>query len=301
MGRRRGAKRNVHEILSLTEPLHHKVNDTADQKLGKAEVLDHLREFETYYSHIVTALARMQTIAEKSGRPGGIQLRMGKGIPLEMVAVNRRDLPRHLSRPGSGFTTRQRKDDRLLERQLYEPLREYLEELGQYQLVENRAQLRHGKKFENADLVAVTFSSLSYHAGIFPKLTGIEVKRSFPTVKDVQQAAAYLRYCQSAYLCFFDCEYTGKNLDDMMTRLRDEGIWDALGTSDIGLIVGFCAQKHSPRYHFHVLKEAPEQTLDPNVVEQGIDPLLGEDSKAELRNALQQQMVKLIARVHDLH
>jgi len=120
-------------------------------------------------------------------------------------------------------------------------------------------------------------------------------------VKDIQQAAAYLRYCQSTYLCFFDCEYIGKNLNDMLARLRDEGIWDALSTSGVGLIVGFCAQRHSTRYHFHILKEAPEQILDPNVVEQGIHLLLGGHSKAELRNALQQQMVKLIAQVHDLH
>lgn len=290
----------IKKILSSTERLYDKLKKTETQRLNKEEILSHLKGLAPYYSYVVTALALIKKITKKSGRVGGIELRTGKAIQQEILDSNRKKLQRYFSQLDIDFREKRPKRNKKLEVSLYEPLKEYLEESGQYELVENRAKKRAGSKWENADLVAVTFSLLSYHAGIFPKLTGIEAKINFPTITDIQQAATYLRYCQSSYLCFFDPEYTGKNFEDLMTQLRDEGIWDALTTFGIGLIVAFHAQERSDKYRFHIIKEAPEQILDPNVVEQGIDLLLGDSSKAELKSALRKQMVKLMHDIKDL-
>ncbi len=137
MDRRRGVKKNVHETPFLTEPPWR--GDSAEGRKPGARVLNHLREFEVHCGHIVAALARMHKITENSGHADAAELRAGKSAPLETVNHRGRN-PRLLSSDaGTDLTRRQRKDDRLLERELYEPLKEYLKELGQYQLVENRA------------------------------------------------------------------------------------------------------------------------------------------------------------------
>jgi hypothetical protein len=284
----------IKNIQAATEKLYEKLKKSESQRLNKEEILLYLKEFAPYYSYVVTALALIKKITKKSGRVGGIELRTGKGIQQEILESNRNKLQHYFSQLDIDFKDKHSKKNKTSESQLYATLREYLEESGQYEIVENRANKRTGNKWENVDLVAVSFSSLSYHAGIFPKLTGIEAKIDFPGITDIQQAATYLRYCQASYLCYYDPEYTGKNFDDLMTRLRDEGIWDALTTFDIGLIVAFHPQGKSVKYRFHIIKEAPEQILDPNVVEQGIDLLLSGPSKAELVAALKKQLVKLL-------
>jgi hypothetical protein len=293
-------RKDVKAIVLLTEELYGKLKSTESQRLTKEEVLAFLGGSSPYYSHVVTALAQIKKITKKSGRAGGIELRTGKGIQQEILEGNRKQLQRYFSSLSIDFAASKPKENKKLERDLYEPLKAYLEESGQYELVENRAQFRVGHKWENVDLVAVAFSSLSYHAGIFPKLTGIEVKTKFPGITDIQQAASYLRYCQSSYLCFFDREYNGKNFEALMTRLRDEGIWDAVSTFSVGLIVAFWPTKRAREYRFHIIREAPDEALDPNVVEQGIDLLLAEASKNELTVALRKQIVRLMHDVKDL-
>lgn len=286
----------IKNILLVTEKLYEKLKKSESQRLNKEEILLYLKGFSPYYSYVVTALALIKKITKKSGRVGGIELRTGQGIQQEILDSNRKKLHKYFSQLGIVFREKHTKKSKTLESSLYKPLKEYLEESGQYEIVEDRANKRPGKKWENVDLVAVSFSLLSYHAGIFPKLTGIEAKINFPTITDIQQSATYLRYCQSSYLCYFDPEYTGKKFEDLMTRLRDEGLWDALTTFNIGLIVAFHPQGKSVKYRFHIIKEAPEQILDPNVVEQGIDLLLSNQSKAELVTALKKQLVKFITR-----
>lgn len=281
--------------MLVTTNLYEELKKSENQNLNKEEVLLILGGYAPYYSHIVTGLAMVKKITKKPGRTGGIELRTGKAIQQDLVSANKKQLTNYFSNLRINFVEKKKRPSQT-EKPIYEPLKEYLEESGQYKLVENRAALRKGSKWENADLVAIGYNNLSYHAGVFPKLTGIEVKVDFPTVTDIQQAASYLRYCQSVYLCFFDREYMGKNFEELMNRLRDEGVWDLVTTFQIGLIVAFYAQRRSKKYRFHIVKEAPDNPLDPNIVEEGIDRLLSEGSKAELRKVLQQQILKLIGR-----
>jgi hypothetical protein len=287
---------NSDKMLEKATEVYEELKRSDHSSLTKEEVLSVLGdEYIPYYSYIVTGLASIKKIRKKTGRTGGIELNTGKAIQDQITDSNQRTLGKYFSGLGVNFSSTKNGEKSSLESSLYEPLKEYLEEMGIYNLVENRANLRSGNKWENADLVAAKYTQLTYHVGIFPKLTCIEVKSVFPSITDIQQTASYLRYCNSAYLCFFDREFTGKNYDDLTTKVRDEGVWDLASTFEIGLIVAYHPQERSKKTRFLLLKEAPDTSLDPTAIEEGIDLLVSDFGKKELTEALNKQIVKFLS------
>jgi hypothetical protein len=269
-----------------------KNNDT----LSKQQVIDILgSKYSDYYSVIVSGLAYIEKITKKSGRTGGIQFKPDKAKQRKLVARNLRDLATYFDEAEIEVSTIrsasvEENDER--ESDLYEPLKKYLETTGLFSIVEIYGDNRGGGgKWKNPDLIALNYStSLRYHAGIFPKLTAIEVKYQWPAIRDIQQTASYLRFCHSAYLCLHDQTYTGKNIDSLTTRLRDEEIWEWATINHIGLIVAYSKQKRSPNYDFQIIKEAPETFVDSETIEQGIDTYFSEDTKKQLADAVRVQI-----------
>ena len=77
--------------------------------------------------------------------------------------------------------------------------------------------------------------------------------------------------------------------------MRDEGIWDLASTFSIGLIVAYHPQERSKKTRFLSLKEAPDNSLDPTSIEEGIDFLVSVSGKKELADALNKQIVKFLS------
>lgn len=285
-------------LVNKSKELYTKLSESDYHTLTKPEILKILGEdYTSYYSYIVSALAFIGKITKRSGRTGGIELYSGKGVQKQLVKDNIKKLTSYFGRADLGLEVKESKKEQIKEskkeKELYAPLEDYLKESGMFDLVEVKAESREGGKWENVDIICVKFNKLIYHLGIYPKLTGIEVKREFPNIKHIQQTASYLRYCHSAYLCFHDSQYRGKDVDVLLTKLRDEEIWDLSNVFNIGLIVAYKAQVKSDKFRFQLIKEAPDTSLDPTSVEEGIKILLSNEAKAELSKALKDQL-KLI-------
>ncbi|MBW8049442.1 MAG: hypothetical protein FVQ77_03700 [Cytophagales bacterium] len=253
------------------------------------------KDFEPYYSYIVSAIAHIGKITKRSGRTGGIEWRYVQGIQGDLVQDNIKKLERYFKeldleqpQPNRKILKQERANE--LEKDIYPALKAYLEDTGMFDLVEIKGDKRAGRKWENMDIICVKYNKLIYHFGIYPKLTAVEVKREFPNITHIQQAASYLRFCNSSYLCYYDSYYKGKNVDEHLTKLRDLEIWDISNVFNIGLIVAYKAKERAQKFRFQLIKEAPDITTDPTAIEAGIKEFLSDKAKTQLKQVLNEQL-----------
>ncbi|EPG66116.1 hypothetical protein [Leptospira wolffii] len=254
--------------------------------LTKEEILDIINDPDSY-SYVITALEESGRVEKKVRRTGGIDIKRGQGLSITegLNAANITKIKNYLKQYDFEASTL-----KLKENELYKPLNDFLLSLERYTIVENRSEKITGKKWENADLVAVTTYQLLFHAGLFPKLTAFEVKPTYPNITHIQQTASYLRYCQESYLCFFDSQYRGKLVQDLISKLTDDGILDLVSSFEIGLIVAYRPQSQGKTIQFQILREAPTLDLHPLHVEQGMKLLLSEDNINRLKKDTQTQI-----------
>lgn len=282
-------------LVEKAEVVFNALLKTESKILTKIQILQILdKDFHPYYSYLVSALASIGKIIRKAGRTGGIELRTVQGMKPELVEDNYKKLEDYFKsieiiKPITEVKETLSDAGIKAEKDLYPSLKAYLEKLGMFDRVEINAQTRTGGKWENVDLVCVKIHTLKYHFGIYPKLTGIEVKREFPNITHIQQTASSLRYCHSAYLCFYDADYRGKDVDILLQKLRDEEIWELSNVFTIGLLVAYKPQAKSTNIRYQLIKEAPETPLDFTSVEDGIDLLLSAEAKNELIKKLREQ------------
>ena len=144
-------------------------------------------------------------------------------------------------------------------------------------------------KWSNVDLIAVKYyKNILFHFDINPKLTSFEVKKGIPDIQAIQQAASYLKFSVSSYICFFDENFT--NSETTINNLKVNKIWDRIKDYGLGVIVAYSATYKSTKPYFLILREAPEISIDIKDTEYGIDIYLSSEAKWELSNALVDQM-----------
>ena len=180
------------------------------------------------------------------------------------------------------------------ERELYKPLQEYLVRTGLFEVVDVAAKLQ-GTKWQNADLVGINYLSDSrYHAEIEIRVTAFEVKRTFPSVQSIQQTSSYLTFANAAYLCYVDEQFRGNGMDDVVSRLRDEGLWDQIEQVDIGVIVIYYPQEKSQNPRFQTVRYVPLAQRSLGQIEQGIDLWATDETKTRLRRVVSMQQAKAL-------
>jgi|GEM_PF-2057377 len=285
----------------LTEVVLHileSLKASSTNSLSRQEILELVpKEYEQFYSNIVQSLADMKLVVRNRGYYGGVTLLVNdeqiSSIPESTIkrkvrsilteSINVQKVEREVSE----------EESERLEREMYGPLKDYLEKSGLYELVVANPKLRGGG-WANADLAAVSFErELKYHSHIDLRLTAFEVKRTFPKVKDLQQTASYLVYSHAAYLCYYDAHFKGSNIDGAVQRLRDEGIWDLAEIFGIGLIVAYNAQKGKSKFYFQTVRHVPWKDSSPKQIEAGMDLWLDDAEEDAIRAALRRHIQRV--------
>ncbi len=230
------ANSNMKETLvQATEKIYSEIAYRPSSSLTKQEIKEILgNKLDSFYTNVVQALVDTGQFIRVRGYYGGVKLN-----PL----LDQSNLPDWLNVKNGieqsfddiSFETPieatksedvEREDKK--ERQLYEPLQQYLVRTGLFEVVDVAAKLQ-GTKWQNADLVGINYLSDSrYHAEIEIRVTAFEVKRTFPSVQSIQQTSSYLTFANAAYLCYVDEQFRGNGMDDVVSRLRDEGLWDQI-------------------------------------------------------------------------
>ena len=218
----------------------------------KKEITKILSEkYKGFSDLIIEGIVSLKKVKSKQGAGGGIEYIQEKYIKRKLTANDEKQLINFFDSKVSEIQLEEKdkendsKNIKKIEKDLYEPLRKYLENSGNYNIVHSCGDERRGDgKWSNPDLIAVKYWKESkYHFGIFPKLTGFEVKFEYPTIEHIQQTASYLRLCHCAYLCFYVETFTKTNHDDLIKELRKNKFWDWANRYGIGLIVAFYPTK----------------------------------------------------------
>ena len=266
-----------------------------DDQLTKQQVLEIVgQKNENYYGIIIDALAEIGKITKVQGRSGGIQYRAVQKQTRTITTSNMKKLDAIFSSDdieipaiGSDEDEEAYTNDKA-EQDIYLPLKTYLESLGYYKHVEIFGDARGGKgKWKNPDIVALQYSNnYKYHIGLFSQIYSFEVKKQWPSIRDIQQAASYFRYCHASYLCFFDESYKGSDVNKIIQKIKNEEIWDWAIATNIGLIVCFKKQDRSLEYAFQTILESKIQIVEYDIVEQSIDTYFNHETKEELRKRI---------------
>lgn len=188
-----------------------------------------------------------------------------------------------------GILINQRTDG---EKVIYDRLKKYLASHPNLDLsiVENGANDRTGGVWQNLDLIAVRYSeSMRFHFGINPKLFGFEVKRDFPGIQEIQQTASNNRFCVASYICFFHRTYRGTGIDHIITELKDRGMWAWIKKYELGVIVAYCPNLNGVNIAFQTIREAPENSIDPEITDKAIETYFSKDTQQKLSRALFRQ------------
>ncbi|MBW0434910.1 hypothetical protein HGB47_14925 [Leptospira yasudae] len=293
--------KDIKEILiEKTNEVYTELLSKENQILSKSEIIKILgTDLENYYTYLIQGLAELKKVTRNQGYHGGISVNYGiKGLRQELNQANLNSLSQYFKKLDLDITEDVEKpispkQEEKLEESFYLPLKDYLERTGLYEIVDINPK-KQGGKWENADLALISYETdLRYHGSIDLKVTAVEVKRGFPTVENIQQAAAYHLYSNGSYICYFDDKFKGTNIDLVISRLRDEGIWSLINSFDIGVIVSYKPTSKSENVQFQTVKEAPYRKNDLLNVERGIELWLSDDSKKVIRTALAKQHNKV--------
>ena len=276
-----------------------------DDRLTKQQILEVIGpNHDGSYGVVVDALANIGKITKISGRAGGIRYSPAKARQRRLTQSNLNQLRKFLSDsdlevpevPAEDTQDNETIQYQRSEETLYSPLQQYLLEGGEYDFVEEYGDTRGGGgTWKNPDLIALSYSAnLKYHAGLNPKVTAIEVKYHWPTIKDLQQTASYLRFCHRTYICFYDSTYKGSDVNRIITKLKNEEIWEWSDLYGCGIIVAFRRQHRSTDFAFQTVREAPHTMVDPDTLEQGIDTYFSESTTKALTEAMRKHIKSLI-------
>lgn len=268
-------------------------------KLSKDELTIIIgRDFSSYRYALIDALVSTGRVSKRAGRGGGIEYRSAQGQS-EILSDNalgkmRKTLSDYAEEEAEEAKERPKKVKEIGS-DYYQKLQQYLLESGKYKAVEIVGSKRSGGKWENVDLVAINYSDiLRFHVGVFPVLTAFEVKGEYPRIEHIAQAGNYLRFFHCSYLCFYAQQFSGKNIDDLITRLQEDKLWEAAEFYRIGLMVTYYPRDDSKKLRFQVLREAPQTDLDAVTAEDMISEL-AEENQRLLTQALKNQIAKLIS------
>ncbi|TGL55278.1 hypothetical protein EHQ61_00785 [Leptospira wolffii] len=287
-------------LIEKTKEIYNSLLTSENQTLTKSQILDLLgTDLQSYYTYIIQGLTELKKVTRNQGYHGGISVNYGiKGLRQELNVANLNNLSLYYKKLDIEVTEDVEKpvsikQEEKLEESFYPHLKDYLERTGLYEIVDINPK-KQGGKWENADLALVSYESdLRFHGSIDLRLTAVEVKRGFPTVENIQQAAAYLLYANRSYICYFDDRFKGTNVDLVVSRLRDEGVWSLINSFGLGIIVSYKPTIKSEIPQFQTIKEAPYKNIDLLNIERGIELWINEESKLIIRKALARQHSKV--------
>ena len=294
------AKKEIPQtLLEKAQDVYARLLTSEGESLSRAAILEILGdEYSAYYTFVVQGLAEIKKVVRKRGAGGGVTVNQGvQGLVKELRTDNIKSLTRYFKEAPLQVTIAEApastpKQEQKLESEFYKPLQDYLERSGLYEHVCINGSLA-GSKWENADLAAVSYENeLKFHPSIGMRLTAFEVKRGFPTIENIQQAAAYLLFAHSSYIVYYDDRFRGTNIDIPVARLRDEGLWDLITTFGLGTIVSYRAQEKGTNLYFQMIREAPIQQPQLLMIEKGIELWLNKETKKAIRTTLARQMQK---------
>ena len=294
------AKKEITQtLLEKAQAVYTKLLISEGESLSKSDILDILGdEYSSYYTFVVQGLAEIKKVISNRGAGGRVTVNQGiQGLVKELRADNIKSLTKYFKDAPLQVTIAEDpastpKQEKKLEAEFYKPLQDYLERSGLYEHICINVGLA-GTKWENADLAAISFENeLKYHPSIGMRLIAFEVKRGFPSIENIQQAAAYLLFAHSSYIVYYDDRFRGTNIDIPVARLRDEGIWDLITTFGLGTIVSYRAQAKGSNLYFQTVREAPAHKPQLLMVEKGVDLWLSTEAKKTVRTVLARQMQK---------
>lgn len=290
----------IEQLVTVTAEVYQQLTKTKDGSLSRQQIVDTIgKDLQPYYTNLVQGLADLKLVVRNRGFYGGISLPGTEAEPdTELSEDHKESLRQLFSDTKLEPTTKLKKagsdeEEEKLEKEFYYPLKDYLEKSGLYELVVVNPKIA-GSKWENADLATVSLErDLRYHSHIDLRITAVEVKRQFPTAEHLQQAASYLVYAHASYLCYFDSQFRGTNIDLATQRLRDEGIWDLAETFGIGLIVAYYAQEKGKKLYFQTVRHVPYKSSAPAQVERGIDLWLNDAARGMIKKVYVKHMQRL--------
>lgn len=293
-------------LLTTTERIYSEIPASPSKSLTKAEIKELLGEtLDAFYTNVVQALVDTGNFVRVRGYHGGVKLNpLNDQSSLPEWAEVQDSIKKSFN--NISFETpiattpnedKEHKEDKK-ERELYKPLKEYLVRTGLYEIVDVAAKLQ-GTKWQNADLIGINYLSDSvYHADIEMRVTAFEVKRNFPSIQAIQQTSSYLTFANAAYLCYVDDQFRGNGIDDVVARLRDEGLWDQIEQVGIGVIVIYYPQEKSQNPRFQTIRYVPFARRSLGQIEQGIELWASDDIKSRLRSAVAKQQARALQGVN---
>ena len=288
-------------LVEATGKIYSEIPGRPSSSLTKQEIKEILGDkLDSFYTNVVQALVDTGHFIRVRGYYGGVKLNplldqstlpdwpeVEDGIKQSFVDISF----------GTPIVAKKGEDvekEDKRERELYKPLQEYLVRTGLFEVVDVAAKLQ-GTKWQNADLVGINYLSDSrYHAEIEIRVTAFEVKRTFPSVQSIQQTSSYLTFANAAYLCYVDEQFRGNGMDDVVSRLRDEGLWDQIEQVDIGVIVIYYPQEKSQNPRFQTVRYVPLAQRSLGQIEQGIDLWATDETKTRLRRVVSRQQAKAL-------
>lgn len=288
------------QLIDKTVEVYKMLTDAKDENLSRQEIIEAIgKDLEPYYTNVVQGLADLKLAVRKRGFYGGVSLPGTGEPPRQELTDDDKEALRKLFADGNLKPTAKIKDaaseeeEERLEKEFYRPLKDYLEKSGLYEIVVINSKIS-GTKWENADLATVSFErDLRFHSHIDLRMTAVEVKRHFPTAENLQQAASYLVYANASYLCYFDSQFRGKDIDTAVQRLRDQGIWDLAETFGVGLIVSYYAQEGGKKLYFQTVRHIPYKESAPIQVERGIELWLDDTARRIIKKAYVRHIQRL--------
>ena len=289
----------VAKLVEKTSEVYGRLSKSKEGVLSRQEILEVIGEsLHPFYTNLVQGLADLKLVVRNRGYYGGISLMAGSDCELvdlseeQLILLRDQYSELDLKQPVKPKAVADEDDERL-EKEFYSPLKDYLQKSGLYEIVVINSK-KCGSKWENADLATVSLErDLRFHSQIDLRLTAIEVKRYFPTAENLQQAASYLVYAHASYLCYFDSQFHGTNIDIAVQRLRDEGIWDLAETFNVGLIVAYHPQEKSRKLSFQTVRHVPYKNSPPAQAERGIDLWLDDSSKTTIKRVYVKHIQRL--------
>lgn len=284
------------DLIELSKKLVKELSNN-DGELTREAVSKILGNNSGYYSIVVSALVYIRKINRIKGRNGGIRFRSVQGQQKKLTKANLKALSEYYSKAGTPtpVTIEPEIKYEKVEEQFYEQLKNYLLDTGDFDVVEIYGNSRGGGLYENVDVISIVYQSgLKYNLHLVPELASYEVKAKWPDIKDVQQAASYLRFSQRAFLCFYYETYRG-DYDGICTELKDQGIWDWTDLYKIGIIVIYKKQDRSSNYSFQRIKEAPYNNfVDVTSIDTAIEKYFSDKSKKDIREIIKKQIKDLL-------
>jgi hypothetical protein len=292
-------------LVQAIERIYSAIPQQPDSSLTKLQIKEVLGEtLDSFYTNVVQVLVntghfirvrnysggvKLNPVLDQSNLPDWLNVKHG-------IEQSFRDIEFETPTEATKSEDGEKRDKQ--ERMLYKPLRDYLVRTGLFEVVDIAAKLQ-GAKWQNADLLGINYLSDSkYHANIEMRTTAFAVTNTFPSIQSIQQTSSHLTFANAAYLCYVDDQFRGSGMDEVVMRLRDEGLWDQIEQEGIGVIVIYYPQEKSQDPRFQTVRHIPFTPQSQGQIEQGIDLWATDETKARLCGVVAKQLAKTSAGVN---